>query len=515
MSQLIVRPGRNAARQAKKLKEMRKVKGAIVWHEKERKKRQEIKQERWESKQAVIQRIRWENEHVKGVRDQALRNAKEDWQLGPLRPNRAVGEGAEKYGAVTSVQMQKPEIPTRSQKNRNEFRERKGLELEYPLVVDNKKYFPIVKDDRVVVLKGRDKGKIGVVQEVIDRTHEIIVKGINMQYYDSNVFNASSEDMAAKHENEVPLPLADVRLVIPYELTQHGHKRYSDVIVDKIFMERHTTGIDPYTGTDYGDAEIPENHQYDPQSGLPIFHRYIAGTHHRIEWPWEREEEFDDIGIMEESAADSQTWFRKTMGTIRHPITSLKSWRGQPKQESSGAPKKGEGATATELELIEQKELEKSKTERPRSKDPDLPDAYDNTDTTRNIVEGADSMSYTILAPPFPDTLGQELRGDVHDFAIDAKKDPEAPRSSVKAKRTNGQGVVAREVAKERKRASERMKTPMQLRWELEHAKKLQAQKKSPLVETDALLMALGQHMQKNGVKPKRSQATEKAEDLD
>lgn len=329
------------------------------------------------------------------------------------------------------------------------------------------------------------------------------------QYYDSDVFNATSQNMGPKHENEVPLPLADVRLVIPYELSQQGQKRYSDVMVDKIFMERHTTGIDPYTGTDYGDAEIPENHQYDPQTGLPIFHRYIAGTRHRIEWPWEREEDFEDNFVTEESAEDRQSWLRKTMGTIRHPITSIKSWRGQSKQESTGAGKI-EGTPAAELETIEQREMEKRRRERPRSNDPNLPEAYD-TDTTRNIVEGADSMSYTIIAPPFPDTLGEELRGEVHDFAIEVKKDPEAPRNSVKVKRTSDQGVIAREVAKEKQRAAERMKTPMQLRWELEHAKKLQAQKKSPLVETDALLTALGQHMQKKGVKPKRSQA----EDLD
>lgn len=180
MSQLVVRPGRNAARQAKKLKEVRKVKNAIQWHERERKKRQEVKQERWESKQAVLQRIMWENENVKGVKKRALANAKEDWKLGPLRPNRAVGPGADKYGALTASQMQKPEIPVKTQKNRNAVREKKGLELEYPLVVDNKKYFPIVKDDRVVILKGKDAGKIGVVQEIIPRTHEIIVKDLNM-----------------------------------------------------------------------------------------------------------------------------------------------------------------------------------------------------------------------------------------------------------------------------------------------------------------------------------------------
>lgn len=182
MSQLVVRPGRNAARQAKKLKEIRKVKNAIQWHERERKKRQALKQENWEFKQAVLGRIRWEHEHVKGVRKRALANAKEDWKLGPLRPNRAVGPDAEKYGALTGVQVQKPEIPIKMQKSRNAVREKKGLELEYPLVVDDKKYFPIMKDDRVVILKGKDEGKIGVVREIVERTHDVIVKGMNMVF---------------------------------------------------------------------------------------------------------------------------------------------------------------------------------------------------------------------------------------------------------------------------------------------------------------------------------------------
>lgn len=505
---MVARPGRNAAREAKRLKEIRKVKNAIQWHERERKKRQELAQERWETKQSVIQRIKWENENVKAVRREALRNAKEDWQLGPLRPNRAVGGGAEKYGALTAEKIQKPDISVKIQKNRNEHRARRGIPLEYPLVVDDKKYFPIVKDDRVVILKGKDKGKIGVVQEVVAPTHEVMVKGLNMQYYDSDLFNSAHGGIGPKHASEVPIPLADVRLVIPSEITRGGGKRYSDVVVEDIFMERHTTGIDPYTGTDYGSATIPEDHQNDPLTGLPIFHRYIAGTQHRIEWPWEREEEVETSDIAEKSPEESKSFLKKTLSTLRHPITSLKSWREQKKAGTLEETKADNTAT---IEQLEQEAAEKLK-ERPRSIDPKLPRAYDMVDTTRNIVEGAESMSYTLVAPPFPDTLFEEIRSNVRDLSIEAKKDKEAPRST-KLRRTTEQSVFLREVAKEKKRAAESMKTPMQLRWELEHAKKLQKQKKEPLVETEALLMALGQHMQKNGVKVKRRrQATE---DLD
>jgi len=179
---LVVRPGRNAARQAKKLKEIRKVQNAIQWHERERKKRQGLKQDKWEVKRAILARQGWEQEHVKGVKKQALANAKEDWKLGPLRPNRAVGPDAEKYGALTGAQVQKPEIPIEAQKSRNAFREKKGLELEYPLVVDDKKYFPIVKGDRVVILKGKEAGKVGVVRETMNRSHDVIIKGMNLVF---------------------------------------------------------------------------------------------------------------------------------------------------------------------------------------------------------------------------------------------------------------------------------------------------------------------------------------------
>jgi large subunit ribosomal protein L24 len=179
MSSLAVRPGRNAAREAKRLKEVRKVKGAIEWNVKEREKRQKLFRERWESKQSLAQRKKWELDNITKVRTTALKNAREDWLLGPLRPNRAIGVAGEKYGALTGEQVQKPEIPVHTWKHRNDVRIKRGLEPEYPLVVDDKKYFHIAKDDRVVVIRGREKGKIGVVQSTLARTHQVFITDIN------------------------------------------------------------------------------------------------------------------------------------------------------------------------------------------------------------------------------------------------------------------------------------------------------------------------------------------------
>lgn len=496
-------PGRNAARQAKKLKEIRKVRGAIIWHEKQRKKRQELAEERFEAKQAVLSLNKYKHEQVTLVRRKALKNAREDWQLGSLRPNRAVGEGSDKYGAMTAVQMQKPETPKKVQKHRNEVRAKKGLDLEYPLIVDDERYFHIVKDDRVMILRGKDKGKIGTISGIVSSSQQVLVKDLNRSYVDSAMFNAAAEAQGPKIETSMPVNYDDVRLVIPYVFTRNGQRECTDVVVDKIIMEQHSTGIDPFTGVDHGDAEIPKDHRYDPQTGLPIFHRYIAGTRHRIEWPWEMDQDTQESKTIAENPEDNRSW----LSTIRHPITSLKTWRERSKTEKA-APTDFETEVATKLQEIEKRDQEKQKIMRPRSNDVELDDPYD-VDTTRNIVEGADSMSYTLIDPPFPDTLGDELRSEIRMHNAELRKDPDAPRRRIKSRIVSQQSLVAQELMKKRQKAAQKMKTPMQLRWELEQAKKAESQKKNPLVETDALLMALGQHMETNGVKLPKSRLEE------
>lgn len=319
------------------------------------------------------------------------------------------------------------------------------------------------------------------------------------------MFNAAAEAMGPKIENEVPMSLSNVRLVVPAEIDQGSQKRYEDIVVEKIDMERHTTGIDPYTGTDYGNDTIPEAHQYDPRTGLPIFHRYIAGTRQRLEWPWEREEDIEDVGITKESNTDKQTLIRRALGKVSQPFTSLSRWRSKNKEDqaqqdatNSRSPVDVEARFAE----IQRQEQERFKSTAPISIDPELPSAYE-VDTRRNIVEGSESMAYTLVAPPFPDTLGEELRGDIHEFSIKAKKDrdPEAPRP-IKIAKHSEQGVLAREITKQQHRAAQAMKTPMQLRWELEHQKKVRSQKEKPLVDQESLLAALGQHMQKSATKP-------------
>lgn len=314
--------------------------------------------------------------------------------------------------------------------------------------------------------------------------------------------------MGPRIKREVPIPLADVRLVVPYEIIRRGVPVYEDVVVENILMERHTTGIDPFTGKDYGDAAIPEEHQYDPDTGLPIFHRYIAGTDQRIEWPWEQEKEEDTqgIGASSNTSDSKESLTKRLFNTLRHPIRTLKGSKSESKQGATGVIEEGEGSSsklkdsAYELERLEQEEEERMRKKTPRSQDPKLRSAF-GEDTTRNIVEGAPSMAYSLLVPPYPETLDEELRGHnkmVKDSQKGTRKEIEIPQATKTKKTGTGQSPILNAISEQKNLANQRMKTPSQLHWELEQAKKLRKEKQEPLVKTDALLAALGQRMQKN-----------------
>ena len=97
-----------------------------------------------------------------------------------------------------------------------------------------------------------------------------------------------------------------------------------------------------------------------------------------------------------------------------------------------------------------------------------------------------------------------------------ARNDPDAPHKPVRAKFMSDKALAAQQFAQRKARAAERMKTPMQLRWEQEQAKKKQANKAGPAVHTDTLLAALGHHMAANGVKlTNKRVAASRVADLD
>jgi large subunit ribosomal protein L24 len=90
---------------------------------------------------------------------------REDYELGPLAPRRDVGTMKDTYGTVHAIQMSGKRL---TPKERVE---------QYP---DTPRYINIVPEDRVVLLHGRDKGKIGKVTGVDNKTFEVTVEGLNL-----------------------------------------------------------------------------------------------------------------------------------------------------------------------------------------------------------------------------------------------------------------------------------------------------------------------------------------------
>jgi hypothetical protein len=162
-----------------KIKHIKHMKNAIRHHEATRAKKEPIFKERFNGKQARLQEEQYHAKFTRGDVKKAKRNYKEDWALGPLRPNRAVGENAELYGAMEKDQLRWPDVPIPTQRMRNKLREKAGLNPEWPIVIDDRKVYPFVKGDRVVVIRGKEMNKIGIIENINEEAHMVELKDVN------------------------------------------------------------------------------------------------------------------------------------------------------------------------------------------------------------------------------------------------------------------------------------------------------------------------------------------------
>jgi large subunit ribosomal protein L24 len=99
---------------------------------------------------------------------------REDWELGPLAPKRDVGLKKDTYGTISTMRLRGKELT---------------LEERLKLNPDGGRYPTIVAGDRVVLLQGRDKGKIGKVASLDAARQEVTVEGLNMVRFLSAICN--------------------------------------------------------------------------------------------------------------------------------------------------------------------------------------------------------------------------------------------------------------------------------------------------------------------------------------
>jgi large subunit ribosomal protein L24 len=173
----------NAAKQAQRLKAIRKVKAALKYREAQKERLKPLIDQRKEGKEY---KERMAQHFVQGRYSdlsKARQHAREDWKLGPLRPNRAVGPNADRYGAIGRDQVRAPSLPkywfgAALPENRSRIKMPKHVWERIPQHILNN-HWPIVKDDRVVIVQGREKNKVGIVREIFKDSNEIIVKDLN------------------------------------------------------------------------------------------------------------------------------------------------------------------------------------------------------------------------------------------------------------------------------------------------------------------------------------------------
>ncbi|OJD31003.1 kow motif domain protein [Diplodia corticola] len=187
---------------------------------------------------------RKELQQIKTATNRAIADAKlrrrEDWLRGPLAPRRDVGEWREKFATVDTRRAQLPDAD--------------------PYLKDQ--LSPFAEGDRVVILKGRDKGKIGEVNEVDEDSRTVRIKDLNLaDVYIPEYMRQNEGDKAPIRTIELKLAFDDVRLVWALPDKKTGKKR--DVIISEVVRKRTNTDKD----------------------GNIIYTRFVPGTDITIPFP--------------------------------------------------------------------------------------------------------------------------------------------------------------------------------------------------------------------------------------
>lgn len=125
-------------------------------------------------------------------------------------------------------------------------------------------------NDRVAIMEGRDKGKIGTLMDIDFSRGECKVEGLNMvdiKVPEYMLANEAEQDKRKIRSIEQPIPLSWIRLVA---LLQTASGAKEDVLCEKVhatrpFFDKHSTG--------FKGAKI-------------TYHRYILHEGERIPIPW-------------------------------------------------------------------------------------------------------------------------------------------------------------------------------------------------------------------------------------
>jgi large subunit ribosomal protein L24 len=164
----------NAAKYARKLKHIRKVKAALRFQEDTRSRLKPIKEQNQYTKHYIKRSLEFNQLNDENIKT-AEENHEEDWKLGPLRPNRAVGPRADVYGAMRPEEVMSPTVPDHWYGAKANVQGRMKTRIPENVCLDR---WPIVEGDRVVVIRGPQTNKVGIVSTVVKSRNEVTIEGI-------------------------------------------------------------------------------------------------------------------------------------------------------------------------------------------------------------------------------------------------------------------------------------------------------------------------------------------------
>ncbi|KAI0601879.1 hypothetical protein F4775DRAFT_358173 [Biscogniauxia sp. FL1348] len=189
----------------------------------------------------------------------AKQAVRDDWAMGPLSPRLEVGEWDGSRGAIHEARFQTDQRMTLAMRNRR--CQWAGGAYNLNLVVG----------DRVVLIDGPDKGRIGHVHEIDHDRAELTVKGLNKTNVRVQLEIRGPNDPPALNM-EMPIPISSVRLVHPIQDPETGVVR--DVIINRL---------------------VHGGFIHDRQSGEKRWDRIVPGLNVSIPWPPKPEEDVKDF----------------------------------------------------------------------------------------------------------------------------------------------------------------------------------------------------------------------------
>ncbi|KAL9108638.1 MAG: hypothetical protein Q9227_006584 [Pyrenula ochraceoflavens] len=192
-----------------------------------------------EYRAADIHRLRGNAANIRAER----KHRREDWFMGALAPNREYGNNVGSYGTVEPENSQAPTVPPEKRV----------------------KFVNFAYGDRVVMIDGREKGKIGEVRKVDRETQTVTCDALNMVDIKIPPWAQNRAGAAGLKIQQMPspIPFSSVRLVVPMSDSADPSTPSREYIV------RAMHGGEPFEERDHG-SPIPRHTRYISGLGLPI-----------------------------------------------------------------------------------------------------------------------------------------------------------------------------------------------------------------------------------------------------